>query len=243
VVVRGLIPGDRAEALARGIDRALASYDAYAAGHATDADGPWYTPFQSTSPRYDVGVGVRSHWVRPSGAVWTADSPRNLFELLELLDGLGIRSVIAQYLGERPVLSVNKCTLRRVPVDAKSSWHQDGAFLGQAARALDLWLALSPCGVDSPGLELVPRRVDEVLPTGTEGAIFKWSVGEPLVARVAKDSPPERPVFEPGDAVLFDHLCLHRTAIEGDMRRSRHAIETWFFGPSAYPDGQIPLVF
>ena len=43
-------------------------------------------------------------------------------------------------------------------------------------RSLNLWLALSPCGVDAPGLDIVPRRFDEILPTGTEGAMFDWSV-------------------------------------------------------------------
>ena len=52
-----------------------------------------------------------------------------------------------------------------------------------------------------------------------------------------------RPVFGPGDALLFDHLFLHRTAISPTMTRPRHAMETWFFAPSTYPDGQIPLVY
>jgi hypothetical protein len=51
-----------------------------------------------------------------------------------------------------------------------------------------------------------------------------------------------RPRFEPGDALLFDHLMLHRTASEPSMTKRRYAIETWFFAPSAYPDGQVPLV-
>ena len=62
--------------------------------------------------------------------------------------------------GERPALSANKCTLRRVPVDTNTNWHQDGAFLGADVRTVNLWLALSDCGDDSPGLEIVPRRLD-----------------------------------------------------------------------------------
>jgi len=27
------------------------------------------------------------------------------------------------------------------------------------------------------------------------------------------------------------------------MTSERHAIESWFFAPSTYPEGQIPLVF
>ena len=80
------------------------------------------------------------------------------------------------------MLSANKCTLRRVPIDANTDWHQDGAFLGAGIRALNVWLALSDCGVDAPGLDLVPRRFDDVLETGTGGAIFDWAVGPDVVA-------------------------------------------------------------
>ena len=45
--------------------------------------------------------------------------------------------------------------------------------------------------------------------------------------------------------MLFDHLCLHRTAIEPTMKKTRYAIESWFFAPSVYPDPvkQVPLAF
>ena len=52
-----------------------------------------------------------------------------------------------------------------------------------------------------------------------------------------------RPIFEPGDALLFDERFLHRTAVEPEMTRERYAIESWFFAPSHYPGDQIPLVF
>jgi hypothetical protein len=52
-----------------------------------------------------------------------------------------------------------------------------------------------------------------------------------------------RPEFSPGDALLFDHLFLHRTGVSSGMTRQRWAIETWFFAPSSYPDGQIPLAY
>ena len=62
------------------------------------------------------------------GAVWTADSPRVLFELLESYRAAGLDDMIAAYLGERPAVSLRKFTLRRVPSDlAQADWHQDGA--------------------------------------------------------------------------------------------------------------------
>ena len=64
--------------------------------------------------------------------------------------------MIAGYLGERPALSVKKWTLRRVPIDTSADWHQDGAFLGSGIRTINMWLSLSQCGADAPGLDIVP---------------------------------------------------------------------------------------
>jgi Phytanoyl-CoA dioxygenase (PhyH) len=242
VLVRGLIPPERAAALADGIDRALDAFDACADEPRGTAAPPWYAPFEADTRKYRVGG--RRAWVRASGAVWTADSPRMLFELLEVVDATGIGALVGEYFGERPALSANKCTLRRVPADASTNWHQDGAFLGRHVTTLNLWLALSPCGTDAPGLDIVPQRFDEILPTGTDGAIFDWSVSPTLVEEAAGGSDAiVRPEFSPGDALLFDHLFVHRTGISPAMTRDRWAIETWFFAPSTYPDGQIPLVY
>jgi hypothetical protein len=241
VLVRGLIPPERAEAMARGIDRALEAFDGCEAS-GSHADSPWYFPF--APPSAGQFAWRRRGWVRASGGLWTADSPRMLFELMELVEDTGIAALIEAYFGQRPALSANKCTLRRVPTDTNTNWHQDGAFLGREVRSLNLWLALSPCGVDAPGLDIVPQRFDEILPTGTEGALFDWSVS-PAVVEDAAGGPDAvvSPEFGPGDALLFDHMFLHRTGIQPRMTRERWAIESWFFAPSSYPDGQIPLAY
>jgi hypothetical protein len=138
---------------------------------------------------------------------------------------------------------VNKSTLRRVTPDVGkgfSLWHQDGAFLGDV-RALNVWLSLSRCGDVAPGLDIVPRRIDHVLPTGTEGAIFDWSVSQAVVEEAAGDVAIARPIFEPGDVLLFDDLCVHATAAEPEMPNPRYAIENWFFGPSGFPGNYAPL--
>jgi hypothetical protein len=241
VLVRGLISPERAEAVARGIDRALEAFDECDTS-GSGAASPWYVPF--TPPGSGQFAWRRRGWVRASGGLWSADSPRMLFELAELVEDSGVAAIIEAYFGERPALSANKCTLRRVPIDTNTNWHQDGAFLGRDVRSLNLWLALSPCGVDAPGLDIVPQRFDEILPTGTEGALFDWSVS-PRVVEDAAGGPSSivRPEFGPGDALLFDHMFLHRTGVSPGMTRERWAIESWFFAPSSYPDGQIPLAY
>jgi hypothetical protein len=242
VQIRGLISPQRAEALAHGIDLALEAFDRSDGSQDQGSASPWYVPFSPRGQGYRVGG--RRGWVRASGALWTADSPRMLFELMEVVEETGIGSLVEAYFGERPALSANKCTLRRVPVDTSTNWHQDGAFLGRHVRTLNLWLALSPCGIDAPGLDMVPRRFEEILATGTEGALFDWSISPTLVEdRAGGPDAILHPEFAPGDALLFDHLFVHRTGVTPGMTRQRWAIETWFFAPSTYPEGQIPLAY
>jgi hypothetical protein len=175
--------------------------------------------------------------------VFAGDSPRLLFDLLEVVGEAGVPDLVAAHLGEPPALSVKKTTLRRVTKEkSNAAWHQDGAFMGTDIRTVNLWLALSHCGDDAPGLDILPRRLDHIVETGTPGAVFDWSASPDMVERAAGETPVCRPIFEPGDALLFDHLFMHRTAASPHMTRDRHGVEMWFFAPSMYPPSQIPLV-
>jgi hypothetical protein len=51
-----------------------------------------------------------------------------------------------------------------------------------------------------------------------------------------------RPIFEPGDALLFDEMFLHQTAADPAMPKPRYALEAWFFGGSAFPSAYAPIV-
>jgi Phytanoyl-CoA dioxygenase (PhyH) len=235
--VRGLLDHDQVGRFVAGIDTALAVREE---GPAAARDQSWFAALPLPQ---DAARSLGRNWVAGSGGVLTADSPRLLFLLFETYEDVGLRRVVSDYLGERPVLSANKCTLRRVPLTASTDWHQDGAFLGRGIRVLNIWVALTDCGVDAPGIDLLPRRLDHIVETGTGGAFFDWAVGPAVVERLAADAPVVRPEFRAGDAVLFDDMYLHRTAIEPTMTRARYAIESWFFAPTAYPAGQVPLVW
>jgi hypothetical protein len=240
LIVRGLVTGERVDNLKRDIDLAFENHDARRDGAPLEQTAPWYAAFKP-APEYSVTFGER-WWIRDGGGVWTADSPRSLVDLIDAFEQARLRRVLGDYLGEPPTMSVKKCTLRRVPVDSGTDWHQDGAFLGDDIRTVNVWLTLTDCDGEAPSLDVVAQRLPGVLETGSHGAQFDWSVGPDLVAQVAPDTV-VRPTFCAGDALLFDQRNLHRTGVSPGMTRERYAVETWFFAPSQYPHDQIPIVF
>jgi hypothetical protein len=238
--IPGLIPRERAVQLAEGIE---SSFEVAAANkNDPKADvAPWFYPWRHVEDK--MRLAQTRTFVRDGGGVWTVESPRVMFDFLEVLEEAGLRSLIRDYLGERPAMTLKKSTLRKTTPLPMADWHQDGAFLGDDIRTINLWLCLSDCGDDAPGLDVVPRRFDRVLETGSGGAAFDWSIGDGTVEEAREDVPVLRPIFQPGDAMLFDELFLHRTATDDTMTRTRYAIETWFFAPSLYPGDQIPFVW
>lgn len=236
LLVRDLVPATDVARLVEDVDRAFAAKSAHAT--ASSEGSPWYTRFAASEP-----MEIERWSVEKYDGIFVADSPRTLFDLLAAYHASPIGGIVKEYLGEPPALSVKKTTLRRATAQTGSDWwHQDGAFLGRVG-SLNIWLSLSDCGQDSPSLDIVGRRVNDILETGTEGADLGWSIGQPLVDRVAQGAI-TRPIFRPGDALLFDELLVHRTGIDPRMTETRTAIESWFFAPSDFPDQQgIPLVF
>ncbi|MBM3671380.1 MAG: phytanoyl-CoA dioxygenase family protein [Actinobacteria bacterium] len=234
LLVRGLVDAATVRSLVESIDHAFTGYDASA--KTTTAVPPL----------------AQRTFVRDAGGVLAVDSPPAFYEIVEAFEGVGLGALIAEYFGEQPVILARKLTMRRVSTRERPhpdwdpvrgpDWHQDGAFMGVDVRSVDVWLSLSDCGQDAPGLDVVPRRFDEIATTGTDGAHFDWSVGHGMVERVAGNNV-VRPVFAPGDALIFDHLLLHRTAIEPSMTKDRYAIEAWFAAPSSYPHDQIPIAY
>jgi hypothetical protein len=241
LLIRGLIDPDQAAALIDEIDRAFDARDKRDAGEPRPE--AYYEEF-GPDPPYELAERV---WVTDASGLWLADSPKLMFDFAHTMERTGLREVATGYLGERPTISINKCTLRKVEPDVVKghtgiSWHQDGAFLGDV-RALNVWLTLSHCGDTAPGLDIVPKRIDHVVPPGTEGAAFDWSVSPKAVDEASGGVEVQRPIFEPGDVMLFDELFLHATGADIDMPDTRYAIESWFFGPSKFPEGYAPVAF
>jgi hypothetical protein len=253
LLVRGLVGDEHVARLRVDIDRALAAYDASVAeGEGTGIGGSpdvrgWYERF----PRDRMSNRASK---RLRGSILTVESPPTLFDLIEAFRAAGVDRLVHAYFGEQPMLLARKGTLRRIAAGGTTgAWHQDGAFMGAGTRSLNIWLSLSHCGRDAPGIDVVGRRLPGIVATG-DGAFAAWATSPAAAAEVA-EGVTVRPVFAPGDALIFDQLNLHRTAIEPEMTRDRYAIETWLFAPSTYqqmttaaeegytPRDQVPVLF
>ena len=248
ILVRGLVDRDAALRLAEEIDQAFEARDSLAENvdwtnqglRVSSEDG--YFEEMEPVPPHDA-IGERFH-VAAGGGLLAADSPKVMFEMVELFEQAGIRELVAGYLQEQPTISAHKTTLRRADPKIAGAWHQDGKFLGDV-NTLNLWLSLSRCGDVAPGMDLVPRRLDDIVDAGDGGVSFheivvKHELAEELAGEAGGIL---RPIFEPGDAMFFDHLYLHQTASDPSMPNRRYAVESWFFGPSAFPGDYIPLAY
>ena len=236
LIVRGLVAPPEAQEMVRDIDRAFDAFDGWAGNPA--AVNRWFSPIE---PPDNSEFGLMRGWNRKNGGIFAAESPALLERLRQLYHRTNIVSVIAEYLGEQPIISVGKTVLRRVDPCEPRDFHQDGAFLGRDVRTINVWIALSECGVDAPGLEIVDQRLSEIVPTGTGGAQFDWSVGRDIARTANQGRPFARPRFEAGDALFFDELMLHATSFDPGMTKTRWAVESWFFAPSACSDEQMPM--
>jgi hypothetical protein len=234
-LIRGLIPADVTAQFRRLIDAVF---------NAADRDP---APSDLYDPLLDLGTMKPDDrkWVRSGGAVLTADSPRALNDVANLLTQFGLADLSKAILGVEPLMSCEKLALRRTDPDADfpAVWHQDGAFLGQNTRSVNFWIALTPAGLDRPGIEIMPMVCDRILPTGTPGSLHSWDIAPDQISTHFGDKASWTPVFNSGDVLVFDHMNVHRTHQTSGMREVRYALECWTFAPDHFPMTQTPVAF
>jgi hypothetical protein len=235
LLVRDLMPDDDAVEMAEGIEQAFSTRSALRERGGSDGSGF----YDELVPEPPFELTDRA-WIEEGGGVLAVDSPKLMVDMLDAFERVGLPEVIERYLGETPLISADKCTLRKATPDVTGAWHQDGRFMGDV-RAMNVWLALSRCGDESPGMDLVPTRLDDYVPTGTEGTWLETQVSDAVAEEAAGEIGIVRPVFNPGDALLFDDLFLHQTGSDPSMPKPRYAIESWFFGASGFPSIYVPL--
>jgi hypothetical protein len=240
LMVRGLMPEESCATLRYAIDSALRARLEVAVPNASGlSNGPFYyeSPY---FPGKHIGFAAQFKKKKfdRTGSIMVVDSPRGAFHVLEQFRAINLSKLLTEYFGEPAVIASRKWTFRLVaPLLDQAvggGWHQDGQFMGVNARAINLWIPLSPCGesTSAPGLALIPRRLDRILEYGTGSARIDWVVAGEVVAEVAEGAPEVKPHFAAGDALFFDHLSLHRTGHARNQTQNRYALESWFYGAS-----------
>jgi hypothetical protein len=206
--------------------------------------------------RVDGGLAASSRQLAseerfvPTASAYTLGavlSDSSLRDLLERIAAGPAGAWIGDELGKSVACDLDQAWVRRQyaprhypPLHTPHGWHQDGAlgfdFLshpkgnfppGASLSMVTCWIALGPCGVESPGLELVTQRL--------EGLLAPADLTE---ERVRTQFAPEqfcRPVMEAGDAVLFRGEILHRTHVTPEMAKDRTSIELRFFPAKNLP--------
>jgi ectoine hydroxylase-related dioxygenase (phytanoyl-CoA dioxygenase family) len=235
LLVRGLVPRDQLEVLSAALDRK----DALAAELATsDAEG------KARLLREQAAAALRA------GLPKMMCTPTMLFDLIELYTNLGVCATITEYIGERPVLMAERVRVGRARggPDSALPWHQDAAFFGGTVRGVNVWLAISPCGVESPALDFIPRRFDDICGSRPDDAFpFPLAYGDRFgpddVRALAGEYTIASPTFDAGDALLFDEYTFHRTSRQEWRAPYKDAAVTWFFAPSRLPINATPLLF
>lgn len=227
VLVPGLLSGSLLADLRSTVEMAIAAQESLTTGTPSPDAQDWCHPFEPLRHRL-----ARAH----AHGVLAVDTPRGLCRYLDALEESGMLAMVRRYFGGPVAFSGEKTAFRKsneVP-PAGYGWHQDGAFLGgERIRTLDIWITLTPAGRTAPGLEILPRRVDRILPAG---AAFAWDLSNELIERHYPEFSTVTPEFGAGDAILFDQLCVHRTGGPQQPTDTRISIECWMFGPESIPD-------
>jgi Phytanoyl-CoA dioxygenase (PhyH) len=199
----------------------------------------------------DSMLAARDSTVAEGAALgYSAVSPPALADLLAIYRSRGFSDTLRTYLGGRPVMHAHRIKLKRNVREFGLPWHQDGAYFLGRCQAVNAWVALTEVGANCPGLDIVPRRQDEVL--GFTPEMLASLDRQPELAYL-KDRSPQRlsdildttrestPILQPGDAVMFDEMTLHRTGTVPWNVPSRDVALTWFFAPSRYPRNGSPV--
>ena len=174
-------------------------------------------------------------------AVWFSANPTRLsLPLLEiapqydnptLLLEREMIAVLEKIFGRMPTISATDTYLRIVKPETADTYipfHQDVTAL--ATTGVNVWVPLTDCGVDAPGLEIMARRTSVIFPTVTSPGDYNQMEIE--AEAVYRDFP-EKVRFYPtpsvGDAVLFLGSTVHRSYIAPSMTRMRTSLELRFY--------------
>lgn len=168
------------------------------------------------------------------------------FRILEALHP-GLLPLLRSLLGAGQV-ALRNCIVRRMQpqrVETRASFHQDLQFLWPHDGPMaTVWIPLDPCDGTRPGLQVLPRRLVELVgPSRTErqkgdpafqdyvegeaGAAYDAGIAlqDADIAALAPDGRLWEPRLAVGDLLLFDGMTVHRSALHPGMTGARISVE------------------
>jgi hypothetical protein len=211
---------------------AARTYEIYDSTYEATANGGKPAEENYISPDAYRGSRADIKHFRNFGSLVLSFCPMAAGSIIPILSRSPVRACVEDYFGAPIGLSINSSSVR---LSERSStvrrvFHQDGNFLGGPdAETINCWIALDPCGVNAPSMEVYPQRVDGLLPAGEGGSIVPWEIDEEVVYGTLGKENAWIPEFRPGDAFLFDHTHVHRTHATPTMTKDRFALECWMF--------------
>ncbi len=176
-------------------------------------------------------------------------SPYTLLELLEIYEDCGLLNTVRSYLNDEAVLFAERAKLRHHRAErdkyAAIPWHQDVNFFGRKSYGINCWAAVTPCGENNPGLSIIPRRIEDRLGWNEDDGIAPLDYGRSLppetLQQLSSQNPIAHPVLQPGDALLFDEMTVHQTALKRWSLDEQVVTISWFFHASKFPAWGTPL--
>ncbi len=138
-----------------------------------------------------------------------------------------ILDVARHYLGHEPEPSGISNVRRMLPDGKALPFHQDETLLGH--KLVNVWIPLTACGVDAPGLQIVRGSWGKLWETASI-ADSRLIVERQYIPAdgVLSAYPPEafyQGEYVPGDAMIFSGRTIHRTHQVPAMTRPRFSVE------------------
>jgi hypothetical protein len=136
-----------------------------------------------------------------------------------------------------PTLRWDHSFLRRVEPRSAATrvpFHQDLNAFG--LMLANVWTPLVDCGIDAPGLQVVARRICEIVPTmATSNYYQDLEIAESKVRQIFGADALWAPAMACGDVLVLLGTTIHRTYLNQGTTRRRTSLELRF-GPPASSD-------
>ena len=162
-------------------------------------------------------------------------------EILPSIDDSIIARVVAEYFADRVSIMRNHVLARRYRArDGYANvvpFHQDVNAVDPRASVTS-WIPLVRCGRKAPGLEVVGRRVSEILPIDPQSLHHRGS--EIAAGDIVGRYPLVHPEFFPGDAILFLNTTPHRSHVTAGMTETRLSFELRYLPDGLLTDADEP---